>query len=229
MMFIMKKNTVINLILASLLFCFFVPAKAEDNSWIISSGSKGDSLIIRLTANDTKQQLAVLMQGLHLYLPSVHRSIIFPSAPMVRNKLKHHPNEVKATIQNDSNNEEVRPDLFPLVVALCDTTTIVYDSLRNEVIRTRDFTIILDRENAILSFSVTVPCKWEELGNTDSLSIEVFSTPGNFSSITEFTGTRLSPENSPVLNGLGQASMGKDDNNRTVGFKRKIAIVKYED
>lgn len=221
----MAKNSFLSrLILLTLLFCQLLHVKAADEDWDVTSSYSNDSLTIKLVAKDTKQQLAVLMQGLHVALPSAHLSVVFPSAPMVRNKMKHHPNEVKAMMRKDSANVEVKPDLFPLIEALSDTTATVCDSIQGKKELTHNFTIELDKENAILYFTVVVPFDLSILQDTVSIRVDVSSAPGGLSSRKEFTGSRLSKEEGPVKNGLGHASMGKDDKNRTVQFQRSVNI-----
>ncbi len=194
--------------------------KANDD-WLITATRKNDSLTVCLISNDSKQQLAVLMQGLQVNLPSQHISVMFPSAPMVRNKMKHHPNEVKAMMRKDNANVEVKPDLLPLITALCDTTAIVTDSIGHTKSTTRTFDINLDKVNTKISFSFSVPVVNLD---SDTMDIQVMSTPGAFSTRKEFTGKRLSKEKSPTRNGLGEASMGKDDKNRTIIFTQPVAI-----
>lgn len=212
------------ILLLSFMFCQFTPANAADDAWIIKATRSKGNLTLKLVAKDPKQQLAVLMQGLNVDIPSENVTVTFPSAPMVKNKMKHHPNEVKAMMRKDKSKEEIRPDLFPLIQALSDTTATIQQKNRKKAKLTRNFNIELDKENAILSFSVTMPISSKVLKKADTLSVEVYSAPGNLSSRKEFTGNRLSKEEGPVKNGLGQASMGMDDKNRTIQFQRTINI-----
>lgn len=205
----------------TIILCISPLPMFADDDWVITAANINDSLSVTLVAKDTKQQLAVLMQGLQVSIPSQNLSIMFPSAPMVRDKMKHHPNEVKATMRKDSTNVEVKPDLQPLIKALCDTSAVVIDSINNVHSTTHNFAINLDKENTTISFSFSIPSVEFD---SDTIEIHVMSIPGNLSTRREFTGKRLSKEESPSRNGLGEASMGKDDKNRIVNFTETVII-----
>jgi hypothetical protein len=208
-----------------LLLIFFVICNfsfAEKNTakeWHIYAERQNDSINVSVIANNTKFQLASLMQGLTINLPEVGSSFVFPSASMVRSKLKRHPNEVKAMMKRDSTGKEVKPDLQPLIQALSDTTGMCTDSL-NKTHQIRSFEILLNKEDAILMYSVRLPLKLE----SDSLKIIISSEPGKLYDKKEFTGKRLSRESHQIKNGLGEAPMDKDIKNRTFSVEKKVRI-----
>ena len=133
--------------------------------------------------------------------------------------LKRHPNEVKAMMKRDSTGKEVKPDLQPLIQALSDTTGMYTDSL-NKTHLIRSFEILLNKEDAILMYSVRLPLKLE----SDSLKIIISSEPGKLYDKKEFTGKRLSRESRQIKNGLGEAPMDKDIKNRTFSVEKKVRI-----
>lgn len=179
-----------------------------------------DSIRVTYVVRDSKLQLASLMQGLKLSLNAQHQVFVFPSAAMVRSKLKHHPNEVKAMMRKDSANVEVKPDLMPLIDALSDTTALFIDSLQHSQQPSRAFSIKLEREAGLLSYTAILPF----ISEADSISITISSTPGELSNKREFNGRRLSSELAPQPNGLGEASMGNDDKKRTLFVNKTIYI-----
>ena len=189
-----------------------------------------DSIALRLTAFKIETQLTFLMQGLNIsILQDDTLTVAFPSAFMVRNKVRHHPNEVKAVLAsrgrskegNDSIHHVVRPDVQPLVAALNDTTaTITY---RGKSRATRAFAIVVDRDHALMTFRVQVPK--EHIKSPDgSVNLQLLSLPKG-GDRPEFAGRRLSGEKSPVPNGLGEGIRKEDAANRTF---RKTVNVKTE-
>ena len=187
-----------------------------------------DSVDIRVTAYKIETQLAFLMQGLNICVEQPDTLILsFPSASMVRNKVRRHPNEVKAELASqkrhleaghDSVNNVVRPDVQPLVAALNDTTaTIVYGNIKTP---TQRFRIEVDREQAIMIFSFKVKANWLTLVN-GILDLDIYSLPMK-GDRQEFVGHRLSGEKSPQPHGLGEGLRKEDAANRT--FREKILV-----
>lgn len=216
------KNVVI---LLSMLVCgsFSYAQQNRSADWELDAHvTDGDTLCLSLTLHDTKEQLTSLMQGLTLSFLSQKKVLEFPSAHLVRAKLKRHPNEVKAMMRRDSIGGEVRPDLFPLVKALSDTTAALVDNVSMARKNIRSFGIMLDKERALLTYSAKLPVS--EMGCTDSIAVVITSDPGKLYNKKEFTGRRLSRETSPVPNGLGEASMVKGDKNRTIRIQRTIIL-----
>ena len=216
----------------SLLAMFFLPATAAvPDSIDVKAWEQQDSVEIQITVYKIETQLTFLMQGLNIIVEQPDTvTLSFPSAPMVRNKVKRHPNEVKAVLApgtlpasgRDSINHVVRPDVLPLVAALNDTTaTILYmvEGSRLEVQSSR-FNIDVDRENAVMVFSIKVPACYIDTKVT-KLDLCIYSVPVG-ENMQEFTGRRLSGENSPRPNGLGEGLRNGEAASRT--FRKSLAV-----
>lgn len=193
-----------------------------------------DSLEIQITAYKIETQLTFLMQGLNIRVEQLDSvTLIFPSAPMVRNKVKRHPNEVKAVLESqrkrqeaghDSINHVVRPDILPLVAALNDTTaTLSYHGMTDT---THGFKIDVDRENAVMVFSIKVPTCYIDTKET-KLDLCLYSIPVD-ENRQEFTGRRLSDENSPRPNGLGEGFRKGDAASRSFYKVLTVIICNYD-
>lgn len=189
---------------------------------------KGDSIALQLTAYQIETQLTFLMQGVNITVIQPDTlTIYFPSADMVKNKVKRHPNEVKAVLEKqrrqqsgqDTINHVVRPDVQPLVAALNDTTANIYYQ-KNKIV-TREYRIDVNREDAIMTFSFKLHKNFISSIN-DFITISLFSAPSSVSNRAEFVGKRLSDENSPHPNGLGEGIRKEDFFKRT--FKKSITI-----
>lgn len=179
-----------------------------------------DSLEISATIIDSKLQLTALMQGLTLNIEEKNNTIVFPSAPMVRHKMKRHPNEVKASFKDKDNKEEIKPDLTPLIAALNDTVAFMTDEHDSTQMRTyKQFRIELDKQRSLVTFRIKIPCC-----KTETISIVISSSPDRLYDKKEFTGKRRSFEKSPDERGLGHASNFKNDKNRTFRIKQVVGI-----
>lgn len=180
-----------------------------------------DSLHITITTAIPKMQLSFLMQGLRITIldslkhPDI--SIELPNAKMVRDKIKHHPNEVKA--MHRTMGDEVRPDLLPLISALNDTCCKA-NCLHNQAISC-SHTIALDKTNGEMTFAV---CILSESGILfqDSILVEILSSPMEMKS--EFEGRRLSQENRMPPGGMGQPPKGTKDQSRIIRFSKMVRI-----
>lgn len=188
----------------------------------------GDSISFQLKVFPVETQLTFLMQGLNIrILQPDTLTVSFPSAAMVRSKVRRHPNEVKAVLEKqkkqrigqDSVNHVVRPDVQPLVAALNDTTANIY--CQNNRLSTHNYKIDLDRQNAIITFSF-------KLHNNCVSSIDgmanlfIFSAPLGKADRAEFAGRQLSNEKSPHPNGLGEGIRKEDVSKRT--FKKNVVV-----
>lgn len=190
--------------------------------------SVDDSLLFKVTAYQIETQLTFLMQGVTVSVIQPDTLVMsFPSAMMVRNKVKRHPNEVKAVLASsqrqevgrDSMNRVVRPDVQPLVAALNDTTAIVAYQGKNKT--TRNFNIDVDRDKAIMSFSFRLNKKYFS-NNNELISLLISSIPFSKGEKAEFLGEKLSGENAPRPNGLGEGIKREDVQKRT--FQRTITV-----
>ena len=212
----------------SLLAMVFLPAiAAMPDSIDVKATEHCDSVEIQITVYKIETQLTFLMQGLTIIVEQFDTvTLSFPSAPMVRSKVKRHPNEVKAVLApgtlpasgRDSINHVVRPDVLPLVAALNDTTATISHHGTTEA--AHGFKIDVNRENAIMVFSIKVPACYIDT-NEAKLDLFIYSVPvdGNRQ---EFTGRRLSGENSPRPNGLGEGLRNGEAASRT--FRKSLAV-----
>ena len=218
-----------------LLAMVFLPATAAvPESIDVKVTECHDSVEISVTAYRIETQLTFLMQGLNIIIEQPDTlTLSFPSAPMVRSKVKRHPNEVKAVLESqrkrqgaghDSINHVVRPDVLPLVAALNDTTaTISYmvdGSMFN--VQCSMFNINVDRENAVMEFSIKVPVTMLETTQR-WLELCIYSKPAN-GNIQEFSGRRLSGENAPCPNGMGEGIRKEDAASRTFRISLTVRI-----
>lgn len=182
-----------------------------------------DSVNIAVACLHPKYQMSFLMQGFQMTLIDslTNDSIVikYPNAMMVRNKIKRHPNEVKATIKRDGS--ERRPDLQPLISALNDTiSTVQYN---NDSIIASHHKIILNRESETLEFSINIPHHFR-LCNQKTITLIVECTQSGLFDSPEFIGKRLSKENKMPPGGLGQISNIQNDSNRNFKIVKTIKI-----
>ena len=177
----------------------------------VKANCYNDSLEIQLATYKIETQLTFLMQGLNIQVIQPDTvTMTFPSAPMVRTKVKRHPNEVKASLVSpgskpqiglDSINRVIRPDVQPLVKALNDTTAQI--NFLDSVYATSEFHIDVDRENAVMQFSIKVPINY--ISQSDGLVfLCIYSCPMSGMDRFEYEGERLSGETAPQPQGLGE-------------------------
>ena len=190
----------------------------------------GDSIDIQITVYKIETQLMFLMQGLNIQVIQPDTTLIsFPSAVMVKNKVKRHPNEVKATLLSqtrynnvgrDSINQVIRPDVRPLIEALNDTTILTI--CKEKIVNTHNFSIKVNTEKATMMFKTKL--QKELINEGDFLSLYIYSVPVFKNNTAEFSGMKLSDERNRS-NGLGEG-ITKDNRNDKI-FKLKT-IVKLE-
>ena len=188
----------------------------------------GETLLLSISVRQIETQLTFLMQGLNISIAQQDTvTISFPSAAMVRHKVKHHPNEVKAVLVTDreaqsghnDGNHVVRPDVQPLVAALCDTTATI--TCGNTTTQTKNYSISVNREKAIMKFTISLNMNQNAIiGN--KLHLALSSNPIVKGDMTEFDGKRLSSENAPNPDGLGEGIRKKDFEERT--FHKDIYV-----
>ena len=187
----------------------------------ISASRNQDTLHITIIAIIPKLQLSFLMQGLGITIldslghPAI--SVELPNAKMVRDKIKHHPNEVKAMHKMEG--DEVRPDLLPLISALNDTCSKV-NSFDNQAIKYFHL-ITLDKTNGEMTFSVCI-FPSNSIILQDSIYIEVLSSPIEIKS--EYEGRKLSHENRMPPGGMGQPPKGNNDQSRIIHILKKVSV-----
>ena len=222
----MKRIRNIALII-SLLVAGILPAAADvPDSIDVKATEHHDSVEIQITLYEIETQLTFLMQGLNIIVEQPDTvTLSFPSAPMVKSKVKRHTNEVKAVLApgtlpasgRDSINHVVRPDVLPLVAALNDTAATI--STHDTAETTHGFKIDVDRENAVMVFSIKVPACYIDTQVT-KLDLCIYSIPAG-ENMQEFTGRRLSGEDSPHPNGLGEGLRNGEAARRT--FRKSLA------
>lgn len=175
-----------------------------------------DSLTINIITKDPKMQLSFLMQGMTitlcdtLLLPIIY--IHIPDASVVKDKIKRHPNEVKAMLTSEEH--EIRPDLSPLIAELNTVECKASDSM-DHFIECKN-NISLDKENGILFYNITVKSEFY----LDTLYLDLQSEPIHHDN--EFTGTRISRENMMPSNGMGQVPQNNEIPKRMVHISKFI-------
>ena len=181
-----------------------------------------DSLLFCIKSHQIETQLALLMQGLTICLDQGDSlALAFPSAAMVRNKVKRHPNEVKAVLDShkqhpvghDRENHVVRPDVQPLIAALNDTTATL-STAAGQREPTRHFRIAVDKETEVMTFSISASKKTVSHPQ-DHITLTLMSKPFT-GPRQEFSGNRLSQEQAPLPQGLGGGLRQEDISARTL-------------
>ena len=95
-----------------------------------------------------------LMQGFDLRFHGVYDyTVKVPSAKDVENMITHHPGEVKATMQGDS---EKRPDIRPVIEALNKAEVFIYNDGRKAG-EVKSFHVAIDPQNGVLNYSIVIP------------------------------------------------------------------------
>ena len=180
-----------------------------------------DTLTLRIITIDPRTQLSFLMQGIHIVLRDTSMNYIasldFPNASMVRDKIHHHPNEVKA--MHGQNGNEVRPDLLPLISALNDTCSVARDGVGDYI--SCKHLISLDKSTGNMTFEIGLLVSCNKYPG-DMVFVEVLSTPTVLN--TEFSGRMLSQENQMPPGGMGQAVANVHDNRRNIRINNKIHV-----
>lgn len=205
-------------------------ADAPKDTVAVRAYRKEDDVVVQVEVSKIENQLAFLMQGLDItVVQSDTLHLKFPSAPMVRSKIKRHPNEVKAelwskfrndAVGRDSINKVVRPDVQPLVAALNDTTATVTNA--NAAYSTKDFIINVNRETAIMTFTIRFPTHL--ISANKHLELILLSKPMSGGNLQEFTGRRLSDEKSPQPEGLGTGLRKENAAERTYQKTVKVKL-----
>ena len=202
-----------------LLACCSITASSQRvvslDSVEVEARLSADSILFRVTSRQMETQLTLLMQGLTIRLDQPDSlTLAFPSASMVRRKVRRHPNEVKASFAGgDSASQIVRPDVMPLVAALNDTTATICQHQEKEY--TRQFCIVVNRERMEMVFTIGVEKK--RVGVRDGkMGLTLISEPSVHETRPEFFGSRLSSEHAPQPNGLGEGLRKEQVKDRSV-------------
>lgn len=163
-------------------------------------------LNLTLETADPVALRTLLMQGFRLFLPNGENDtliIVFPSAKSVSNDIEHHPGEVKATLDRDSNTEK-RPDLRPLVAALNKAEILLKSS--DSITSVPFHQIDINSSTGVLSYKFVIPS--EQLSRDYSSTIILVSQPDSAMIQQDEFGSRnfkgRSSENRPQPFGVGQ-------------------------
>ena len=201
--------------------CLNVCIDAQDetsltDSIITSYLQSEDSIVIDIKTNNPQLQLSFLMQGLNVNVLDSTNNVLFyislPSAADVKGKVKHHPNEVKATIRDD--NMEVRPDLTPLVDALNNSHSVSINVSNDTLICYHRY--FIEKTDGTLKINIRILSKTKAV----PFMCELSSTPLEIGG-QEFNGRKLSKENRLRSGGMGNAPISNND------IRRNIHIFTY--
>jgi len=138
--------------------------KAIDKSKVSMSYTVDNATnVITVSTSDPVVLRTFIMQGFSLDLSGQYAyTIKVPSAKDVESKISHHPGEVKATMQGDS---EKRPDIRPLLTALNQVDAPIY-AKSGKVGKAKRFQVYLDTETGRMTYKIT-------LSNTYSMDLPV--------------------------------------------------------
>ena len=184
-----------------------------------------DTLFVNIVTDNPTNQLSFLMQGLSICMKDTASAnelfvVNLPNAQMVKRKVKHHPNEVKAMLKNDSS--EIRPDLQPLISALNDTTSVLK---KDTVLQSCNHIITLDRENGVITIRVSIPI--DSFSVPEVVFLEINSSPMRIGNRKEFEGKRMSLENRMVKGGIGSEPNSLQDQKRIIKYGKNVLIKDY--
>lgn len=176
---------------------------------------KANTNVITVSTSDPVALRTLIMQGYTLELRGNYAyQIKIPSAKDVEDKLKHHPGEVKATMQPGSADEK-RPDIRPVLLALNQTKAYIHygDGQTNAV---KSFKTSLIQESGTLVYEITLP---KTFSMQPPVEITLISEPGT--NVDEFQNGNFSHRNEserPQPFGVGQRP-GADQQNRKITVK----------
>ena len=217
-------------------YCFFLSLLSVMGAWgqhtdsvvdsiDVAASLYLDSLRISINTPTPRLQMSFLMQGICIDIVDSTQncivSLIVPNADIVRNQLKHHPNEVKAMHQKGGG--EVRPDLLPLLSALNNVPAQMV--VENCVVGQYEHHIELNKEQGNICFSIFLPMGAIDMP-TDSLLINITSSPKTSYRTTEFDGMSRSKENRRPPSGLGNAPTLQEIKDRCVRIQKKSSCEK---
>lgn len=169
---------------------------------------------ISISTSDPIVLRTFIMQGFSLNVSGQYAyQINIPSAKDVESHISHHPGEVKATMQGNS---EKRPDIRPVLEALNKVEAPIYSKSGKKVGKVKKFTVEINPQTGILTYSIS-------LSNTFSMNMPVnitlSSTPvdSNDEFITgKFTNRNESDHRQPF--GVGQPQR-PDEGQREINIK----------
>ncbi len=219
-----QNYTIVVLLASSSCFMWGQPTNNPYEDDITTSAKiASNSLQLSITTNNPKVQMSFLMQGVNINIKDTTNtyalSFHLPCAKDVREKMLHHPNEVKA--MHKHNDLEVRPDLQPLISALNGIPAQITNN--DSIISNCKHYIYLDKETGRMSFTISLSMETMPFV-MDSLSILIVSNPHFTNAGEEFLGKRYSTENRMPPRGLGNAPDERNSADRKVEIRRTIIV-----
>ncbi len=182
---------------------------------------------LKIISTELRTQLSFLMQGLNVDMPLLDSMrVSFPTAAMVRQKMQHHPNQVKPEFAQGDTARMVRPDVLPLLQALNDTTATV-SSRSIAAQQTHDFSISVDRTTGVMTFEAQLPGEdiADVMSNLSYVGLLLTSSAAGMSAGQEYGGKSLSGEHRRHPQGFGEGLQAGDAERRR--FSRQlIAVIK---
>ena len=98
-----------------------------------------------------------IMQGFDLSFSGIYDyTIKVPSAKDVEKQIKHHPGEIKATMEEEDPNQEKRPDIRPVIEALNNKDVFLYIKGKKAG-KVSSFNIDVDPETGVIKYVIKLP------------------------------------------------------------------------
>lgn len=140
----------------------------DENQFNVSLSTLSDTLSVVVSVNDMMTSQCFIMQGLQLCLTDETNDSIqieFPSAHDVKDRVRHHPDEVAPTMQNGK--KPSRPDIRYLLSEMNDTTIVIHGS----GVEPLSHEIIAQPENGSVVFKVQMLAHGFKADGTVKVSI----------------------------------------------------------
>lgn len=119
---------------------------------------------IEVSTSDPVVLRTFIMQGFSLSVSGQYAyTIHIPSAKDVESEISHHPGEVKATMQGNS---EKRPDIRPVLEALNKVDAEIYSKAGKKVGKAKKFSVSIEPQSGVLTYKIS-------LSNTFSMNMPV--------------------------------------------------------
>lgn len=177
------------------------------------------TMLISVSTADPIALRTLIMQGFQLSICKNTADTIYltcPSAKDVEQIIKHHPGEVKATIQD---NHEIRPDLRPIIAALNNSKIKLING--NETSMIDGLLVNIDTECGVLFYTIKLP--YNIIANKISTIILHSSPTDRMINRNEFSSQGYQS----LSNQVQEQPFGADRNNRVTDTQR-IIDYKYE-
>lgn len=175
---------------------------------------KNANFEFNVSTDDAIALRTFLMQGFELTFKGEYTySIKIPSAKDVEGSISHHPGEVKATMQGDS---EKRPDVRPLLEALNKEDVFIYLK-EKKAGKVKSFKASIEPATGELTYDIILP----NIYSMD-LPISVTLTSSQTIKDDEFTNGQFANRNKserPQPFGVGQVAADQRQRNITLNFQ----------